>query len=951
MLRSRRTVASCATAALLTGALLPVGSSAATAAPSATAPAEERPLSVQELDLGGPGAAGDAPQAFARAQGAPERGDSLETEPPGSTDAPQGDPDETPHTAPSTPGTGEVLTPELDTEPFSILGVTWDAGPSGVEIAYRVRVDGAWTDWQSADGDVAADADRAEAASADGRDGTDPIVALGADGLQLRAAADDGPVTGLKAVLVDPGSRAADATAAASVPVPGAPAIVDRAGWGADESLRTCSPDLSANVRAAAIHHTASTNAYSAADVPGLIRGFYAYHTRPESAGGRGWCDLGYNFLVDKFGRVFEGRAGGVTASVVGVHTGGFNSQTFGIAAIGEYGAAAVPDVLTEAIASLVAWKFSIHGIRAGVDVTMVSGGGASKYPAGTSVSFSTIFAHRDAQLTSCPGQNLYNLLPYLRTRVAELANPAVDVSPRGVWEGVSTSGRSFTVTGWALDPQTPDPVVVEVRTAGALSTVLADGSRPDVAAAYPGLGDRHGFRLEVPVAPGTWPVCLAAVNIADGTNVSLGCRNVTVRNAAPIGVVDAVTTTATGVVVTGWTLDPDTSASTEAHIYIDGVGVAVVADLSRPDVAATYGRGDRHGFRHERALPAGEHEVCTFGIDADGGPATLLDCRRVTVGTVAPPAPRTPPVGSIDEVATTNSSITVRGWTFDPDTSGPTQAHIYIDGTGVALVADGRRGDVAQVYGRDARTGYSYTTPAAPGTHSVCVFGINTGPGDNTLLGCRTVVVPDVPPFGVVDAIDVDNGGFTVRGWTLDPDTRDRPTDVHLYVDGSGVALRADQRRADVAAVHGADAARGFTHRVDARPGPHQVCVFAINTAAGENTLMLCRTVVVPDRVPFGVVDAVTAAPGSVTIHGWALDPDTPSTPAQVHVYVDGVGTAHVADGTRADVGAVYGLGDRHGIVATVPAASGRRQVCTFAINTAAGDNTLLDCRWVQVP
>ncbi|UZN01922.1 N-acetylmuramoyl-L-alanine amidase [Cellulomonas sp. S1-8] len=919
------------TAALLAGVLVPaagvpVAASAVAAAPEAsdaaagTTAEASRPLSVQELDLTGTAPAAEAGGEQSRALSVPVEAD--------------------------------VLTQELDTDAFSVLGVTWDAGPTGVTVDYRVRVDGQWTDWQQTEGgDVAADDDRAESGLDDARDGTDPIVAVGADGLQLRADAAEGTVTGLKAVLVDPGVRTTDATTVSAVPVPGAPAMIDRAGWGADESLRTCSPDLSTTVRAAAVHHSASSNSYGAADVPAIIRGFYAYHTRPESDGGRGWCDIGYNFLVDKFGRLFEGRAGGVTASVVGVHTGGFNSQTFGIAAIGEYGAAGVPDPLADALASLIAWKFSIHGIRAGVDISMVSGGGASRFPAGTVVSMSTIFGHRDAQTTSCPGQNLYNLLPYLRTRVAELANAAVDVSPRGVWDAVTTGSGSFTVTGWALDPQTPDPIVVEVWTAGVPSTVLADLSRPDVAAVYPGLGDRHGFRLEVPVAAGSWPVCLAAVNVADGTTVSLGCRTVTVRNAAPVGVVDAVAVSATGVVVTGWTLDPDSSASTQAHIYIGGVGVAVAADLSRPDIAAVYGKGDRHGFRHERALPVGEHEVCTFGTDAGSGPATLLDCRRVVVGT---PVPRTPPVGAIDALTATNSTITVSGWTFDPDTPGPTQVHVYIDGVGVALPANRSRPDVAAAYQRDGRTGYRHTADAAPGSHAVCVHGINTGQGNHTLLGCRTVVVPDVAPIGVLEQVVPDNTGFTLGGWTLDTDTPNRTTQVHVYVDGVGVALQADRSRPDVAAAYGSGAARGFSHRVAARPGPHALCVYAINTAAaGPHTLLQCRTVVVPDRRPLGVVDSVTVARGAVTVRGWAFDPDTPRATAPVHVYVDGVGHAVVADRSRPDVGAVYGgVGDRHGLVATVPAPSGRRQVCTFAINTVGGDDhTLLDCRVVQVP
>src|SRR6478736_4109920 len=98
-------------------------------------------------------------------------------------------------------------------------------------------------------------------------------------------------------------------------------------------------------------------------------------------------------------------------------------------------------------------------------------------------VTLSTIYGHRDAQLTSCPGQNLYNLLPYLRTRVAELANSAVSVSPIGSWDTAVAAGTAVTMAGWALDPETPAPVVVEIRVDGTLSTVLADDLRSDVGA------------------------------------------------------------------------------------------------------------------------------------------------------------------------------------------------------------------------------------------------------------------------------------------------------------------------------------------------------------------------------------------------------------------------------------------------------------------------------------
>ncbi|WP_456789421.1 N-acetylmuramoyl-L-alanine amidase [Cellulomonas sp. P5_C5] len=614
------------TTALLVTALLGVSLSALPAVAATTEPEPTRAESIDELDLDGVDAAAAAelpeiaPEPAETQLGVSATQDLLPADEPMAGDAPAPD----------------VLTTELDTQLFSVLGVTWDAGPQDAVIRYRVRQAGEWTAWEAvAAGDVAPDAGLADDSPTDARAAADPIVAMDADGLQLWAESETAEVTGLKAVLIDPGVQAGDdaaSVAAAAVPVPGQPAIISRAGWGADESLRACPPEYSAQMLSAAVHHTASTNSYGPDDVPALLRGFYAYHTRPEAEGGRGWCDIGYNFLVDRFGRLFEGRAGGITATVIGVHTGGFNSRTIGIAAIGDFSSVAVPDALTEALASLIAWKFSIHGISANTDVTMISGGGASKFPAGTAVTFSTIYGHRDAQLTSCPGQNLYNLLPYLRNRVAELANASVGASPRGVWDSVTTTATSLTVAGWAFDPETADPIVVEVRVDGVLSTVLADKNRPDIGALYPAVGPRHGFSLKIPHAAGTVVVCLAAANVLNGTTVSLGCRTVTIRNQAPIGSVDALVVTRTGVVVTGWVLDPDTSSSTQVHIYVDGVGTPLTADQPRPDIGAVFGKGSAHGFTFTKALAAGDHEMCAYSIDSAGGANTVLLCRPFTV-------------------------------------------------------------------------------------------------------------------------------------------------------------------------------------------------------------------------------------------------------------------------------------------------------------------------------
>jgi hypothetical protein len=843
------------------------------------------------------------------------------------------------------PADPDVLTSELDTAPFSVMGATWDATDDveGVVIRYRVRTAGTWSDWEGVgSSDVAPDTGSEDAGDGS-RDGTDPIVAVDADGVQVWAEAERGHVTGLTLVLVDPGAdpaavgatvdadeAVADAaqvrTAAARVAAvpPAAPAIISRAGWGADESLRTCSPDYSNDMVSAAVHHTASSNGYSAEAVPGLIRGFYAYHTRPEAAGGRGWCDIGYNFLVDQFGRVFEGRAGGIGSTVVGVHTGGFNSRTIGIAAIGEYSAAAPSAALLESLSQLIAWKFSIHRILAGGSVQMVSGGGASKYPAGTVVQFPTIYAHRDAQLTSCPGNNLYNALPSIRARVAQLGDASVAASPRGRVDGYAGTTAGVRVSGWAFDPESAASLTIDVAVDGAVQTLVADQSRPDVAAAY-GVGDRHGFSGVVSATNGSHIVCVTARNVGTGGSVLLGCQWVTVTNPPPIGYLERVDATATSVTATGWTLDPDTTAPISVHVYVDGVASgAFTADGSRPDVAAVHGKGDRHGFSVTVPATGGSHRVCVYAINTPAGANTLLGCQSTTVGK--------PPFGYVDSLTTTPAGFTVGGWAIDPDTRDPVAVHIYVDGRGAAAVtASASRPDVGRAHGMGDAHGFSVTLPAASGAHQVCAFAINTPSGPNTPLGCTTAVVQNATPIGNLEAASASPSGISVSGWASDADTAD-PIAVHVYVDGRGVgAVSAGIDRPDVGR-------HGYAATVAAADGPHQVCTYAINTPAGPNRLLGCATVTVRNAAPIGNVERVAATASGIAVAGWTSDPDT-TAPIGVHVYVDGVAAAvWTSDAPRPDVG-------RHGFSGTIAAARGAHQVCVYAINSPAGANPRLAC------
>ncbi|WP_193514068.1 peptidoglycan recognition protein family protein [Streptomyces griseoloalbus] len=191
------------------------------------------------------------------------------------------------------------------------------------------------------------------------------------------------------------------------------PAIVTRRGWGADESLRARQFVYTGKVKAAFVHHTASGNNYSCAQAPSLIRGFYRYHVRSL-----GWRDIGYNFLVDKCGSIYEGRAGGVAKPVRGAHTYGFNTDTTGIAVIGSYGSTKPSSSAVKAIARLTAWKLGLHGMNPRAKTYLKSGGG-NLYRKGKKVRLNVISGHRDGFNTSCPGGKLYRKLGTARSTAA----------------------------------------------------------------------------------------------------------------------------------------------------------------------------------------------------------------------------------------------------------------------------------------------------------------------------------------------------------------------------------------------------------------------------------------------------------------------------------------------------------------------------------------------------
>ncbi|MFI5917211.1 peptidoglycan recognition protein [Streptomyces anulatus] len=419
-----------------------------------------------------------------------------------------------------------------DTEPFSLLGVTW-TDPSArvtgsVEARTRSSATGEWTGWLPLDTEIDG---RTETGRSGVRGTTEPRWVGPSDGVEVRVLAGDGARAGLPEGLrldtVDPGGDTtplAAEPAAFSVeetpseePTPGEeppvtppseepvgeptdepsptpttetpappsptpstepptpsaspttptaspsptlppappstvpqPPIVSRAAWKADESLSTEAPDYLDQVKAVFVHHTAQTNAYSCADSAAIVRGLHTYHVQSN-----GWKDLGYNFIVDKCGTVFEGRKGGVDRPVMGAHTYGFNRDTTGIAVIGMYTDTKAATAATTSVARVAAWKLGQYKADPAGSVQLTAGANGTnmdrkQFVAGSQYAFPRISGHRDGFATECPGLSLYGQLPAIRSLAA---GPVTGLTIASV-TGANASGstyytRSKITVGW----------------------------------------------------------------------------------------------------------------------------------------------------------------------------------------------------------------------------------------------------------------------------------------------------------------------------------------------------------------------------------------------------------------------------------------------------------------------------------------------------------------------
>ena len=538
---------------------------------------------------------------------------------------------------------------------FDMLGLHWQGAGT---VAYRTRsLTGRWRAWHDADADLPQ---------------TNPPWHFGnldwtgaSTAVQFRTHG----ITHLRAYYLD--SRVTSAPRR-SLSIAGSPTIVPRADWQADEKIVRAHPLYAPAIKLAIVHHTAGTNDYTPAEAPAIVRGIEVYHVK-----GNGWNDIGYNFLIDRYGTVYEGRGGGMTRNVIGAHALGFNSGTVGVSLMGNFDVATPPAVMQAALVKLLAWRLDIAHLDPLSTVAYTSGGNA-KFHAGKVVTLRAVSGHRDTGPSDCPGRYAYALLPSIAQRVALTGLPKLyaPVVSGALGGDVRFQARLSSARPWTITVTDPKGKVVAHRGGttqivdwtwnaaglgkGPFSWAIASGA--DV---LPATGTLGGT-LPKPSPPPT-PVPPPA-NIISGLTAS---PSVLTPTADGSGLVTAV----------------DFALATQAQITVTVGSLQLLSTVAAP--------GNDHFEWDLSQLPDGRYPL-TVTAKANGQTstqsATVVVDRTLSGLAAIPPAFSPNADGSADTVS----------FTFSLTQNVPVQVTVQRSGIVVATIFVGQLGPGPQTIGWD---------------------------------------------------------------------------------------------------------------------------------------------------------------------------------------------------------------------------------------------------------
>ena len=363
--------------------------------------------------------------------------------------------------------------------PFSLVALTGDLTGTSTRVRAK-RSDGSWGPWYQTEYVTESPDPVAPQAEFPGPRSTDPVFVGTTTTVQIavtrpvdapssqpdkprrdlgyRPASREQPYAqNISAILISPPQAPARSqwTPPAGVLMAGQPpAIISRAEWGADESLRCGNPQYGNGVRAGVVHHTAGSNDYSPLESAGIVKAIYTYQSKTL-----GWCDIAYNALVDKYGQVFEGSAGGLTKPVEGFHTGGFNRNTWGVAMMGNFDDVAPTPLQIRTVGRLLGWRLGMDNLDPKGTVALESAGSHyTTFPAGAIATLPTIFAHRDVGNTDCPGNAAYALMDEIRDIASHFNDPPEELIKAleggAIYEHWQAIGGMNSVLGAPTSPE-----------------------------------------------------------------------------------------------------------------------------------------------------------------------------------------------------------------------------------------------------------------------------------------------------------------------------------------------------------------------------------------------------------------------------------------------------------------------------------------------------------------
>ena len=387
---------------------------------------------------------------------------------------------------------------------FTLAGVSW-RGTGTVEFRTR-NLEGRWSAWRRA---APEDEDGPDVGSVEQRrrgwHPGNPWWTGVSDRIEARGT---GSVSAVRAHLVWSPDVKIPLRVAADV---GAPAIVPRLSWGADEKIRRGPPSYASDVRFAIVHHTAGRNDYSRSEAAAIVKGIQLFHVQ-----GNGWNDIGYNFLVDRFGTIYEGRYGGIDRNVIGAHALGFNTGSVGIALLGAYGSTRPSQPALDAIARLIGWRLDLAHVDPTSFVNVISGG-SEKYARGIPVLLTAVSGHRDTGLTECPGNALYSRLNVIAATARALGGLKI-FDPKAEVAGTAIRVRARLSTA--------QPWTVVVTSAAGAEIARGDGTGTNVDWTWESAG--------TPAGSYTWTVSAGSARPATGTlRAGGGAAPLTIETAA----------------------------------------------------------------------------------------------------------------------------------------------------------------------------------------------------------------------------------------------------------------------------------------------------------------------------------------------------------------------------------------------------------------------------------